>query len=157
MTRRLFLTLSFMTMMGGFALAQSAGITSNVACPPNTICNQDGEVLGPADNRSNGTFTNELPRQSPPPPKTGGDANNGTYTNELPRQPFPPPPKPRPRLADISCYVGYQVLQDAGFRRIWAYDCIGTVFRYRGIRGGTEYQIGVRKSDGQIIWSRILG
>ena len=155
MMLRLALILSFTALLSVAALAQSSGFSIKRLCPPNTNCEQTNETPGASGGSSSGGFTNELPRQAPPPENPpGGGSNNGIFTNELPQQ--PPPPRPEPPVTNINCYTGYQIVRDAGFRRIWAYDCIGTVFRYRGVRSGTEYQIGVRKRDGEIIWTRAL-
>lgn len=137
------------------ALAQSSGFTSKTLCPPNSNCDQNNEVPGAFGGGSNGGVTNDLPRQAPPPAaRPPGGTNNGVFTNELPQQPFPS--RPKPRLRDINCFTGYQIVRNARYRRIWAYDCLGTVYRYRGIRGGQDYQIAVRRRDGQIIWTRAV-
>ena len=51
----------------------------------------------------------------------------------------------------ISCAEGARRVRSRGFRDVRRIDCSGRVFVYRGWRGGRQYEIAVRRSNGRVV------
>jgi len=51
----------------------------------------------------------------------------------------------------ITCWDGVRLLRNRGFRDIVRVNCHGRYFVYRGWRGGSRFEIGIRSRDGRVV------
>lgn len=64
-------------------------------------------------------------------------------------------PQPVDDYAGISCSEGRNIVREAGFQHVSAYNCSASVFSYRGWKYGTPYQVRV-DSQGDVVSERPL-
>jgi hypothetical protein len=57
----------------------------------------------------------------------------------------------------ISCAEGARRVHNRGFRNVRRIDCSGRFFVYRASRGGRQYEIAVRRSNGRVVDVRRIG
>ncbi len=59
-------------------------------------------------------------------------------------------PRPRPMHYGVSCGAGRQIVREAGFRRVTAYDCSAPTYGYKAWRHGDLFKVKV-SYNGRII------
>ncbi len=71
------------------------------------------------------------------------------YDDDFPDYGYHPRPRPRPHFR-VSCGEGRNVVREAGFRRVTAYDCSAPTYGYKAWRHGDLFKVKV-SSNGRII------
>ncbi len=59
-------------------------------------------------------------------------------------------PRPRPMYYGVSCGDGRDIVREAGFRRVTAFDCSAPTYGYKAWRDGDLYKVNV-SYNGRII------
>lgn len=71
------------------------------------------------------------------------------FDDDFPDYGYHPRPRPRPHFR-VSCGEGRNVVREAGFRRVTAYDCSAPTYGYKAWRHGDLFKVKV-SSNGRII------